>query len=106
MNSPTGKLVRDNIPEIVRAQGRQATTQTLDDAAYLQALITKLAEECAEFTAEPCLEELADIQEVVNALAGQIGGISALEKVRAAKAAERGAFKNRIFMELNTHTQG
>ena len=37
-----GKLVRDRIPEIIRAEGRSAATRHLDDDAYLQSRALRL----------------------------------------------------------------
>ena len=44
------KLVRDRIPEIIRADGRHPVTYVLDEAGYRQALLDKLAEKAAEAT--------------------------------------------------------
>lgn len=93
------KLVRDKIPTIVAGTGHTATTRILDDAEYVQALIAKLSEECAEFTEAVSLEELADIQEVVFALADAIASRTELEQTRVAKAEERGAFAHKTFLE-------
>ena len=40
-----GKLVRDGIPDIIRAAGQQPTVHVLDDDAYRDALLNKLLEE-------------------------------------------------------------
>lgn len=93
------KLVRDRIPEIVRANGEKPITRTLTDTEYLQELIRKLDEEVAEFKADLSVEELADIQEVILALADASASREELEKVRAEKAKIRGAFKDRIFLK-------
>ncbi len=93
------KLVRDRIPEIIRANGEHPVTRTLGDAEYLTELVRKLEEECDEFKADLSLEELADVQEVVLALADAIASRAELERVRADKAAQRGAFAQKIFLE-------
>jgi len=93
------KLVRDKIPDIIAAKGEKAVTRVLGDAEYLQELIKKLGEEYEEFKTDVSLEELADLQEVILALADAIATRQNLEKVRTAKAAERGTFKRRIFLE-------
>ena len=70
------KLVRDRIPEIIQAQGQHPVTRILDNASYQEALLAKLAEETRE-TQEPAAEdlpdELADIVEVIQALATAVG---------------------------------
>ena len=93
------KLVRDRIPEIIRANGEEPTTRILNNNEYLQELVKKLDEEVAEFKADLSLEELADIQEVVLALADAIASRAKLEKLRLRKAEERGAFKDKIYLE-------
>ncbi|WP_407538596.1 nucleoside triphosphate pyrophosphohydrolase [Deinococcus radiomollis] len=92
-----GKLVRDRIPELF---GGQATR--LPDAAYVDALRAKLSEETGEylaaFTAPGRHAELADVLEVLLALAEQDGLTPAdLERLRAVKTAERGTFSARLW---------
>lgn len=93
------KLVRDKIPEIIKAAGEEPVTRTLSDEEYLKALVAKLGEEYGEFKEALNVEELADVQEVILALADIIASHQELEKVRAEKAAKRGAFQDKIFLE-------
>lgn len=93
------KLVRDKIPAIITAQGQTCTTHTLGDEEYLHALIAKLSEECAEFAESQSIQELADVQEVILALADMVASRPELEQTRVAKCAERGAFTQKIFLE-------
>jgi predicted house-cleaning noncanonical NTP pyrophosphatase (MazG superfamily) len=93
-----GKLVRDRIPEIIRAEGLEPVIYTADAEEYGSRLRDKLQEEVAEFIASDSdPEELADILEVLYALA-QLTGISReqLEELRAVKAGKRGGFADRI----------
>lgn len=93
-----GKLVRDKIPEIIRSKGLEPVTWKASAEEYGARLRDKLQEEVAEFLAsdnDP--EELADILEVLYALAEQAGtDRQQLEKLRAVKADERGGFTGRI----------
>lgn len=95
----TGKLVRDKIPQIIEAKGGSARIRILEADEYLAALEAKLDEEVAEFHADKNAEELADILEVVLALA-EAKGISreALIRVYRDKHDERGGFQHRIFL--------
>jgi predicted house-cleaning noncanonical NTP pyrophosphatase (MazG superfamily) len=94
------KLVRDRIPEIIEGEGKCAKTHVLNDEEYMEELIKKLQEEYDEFKADPCVEELADMQEVILALADALKiSHSKLAKVLSDKALKRGAFKKRIFLE-------
>ncbi|HEX7632925.1 MAG TPA: nucleoside triphosphate pyrophosphohydrolase [Candidatus Saccharimonadales bacterium] len=94
------KLVRDKIPEIIAAQGKALKTRVLTDEEHLEALVKKLEEEYQEFKADLNVEELADLQEVLFGLADALNiSREELEKVRAEKAAKRGAFTQKIFLE-------
>jgi predicted house-cleaning noncanonical NTP pyrophosphatase (MazG superfamily) len=94
------KLVRDRIPEIIRADGKSLKSRILDDEEHLEALLKKVEEELAELREGRNAEELADLHEVLLAI-GDALGISRdeLEKVRAAKAKKRGGFQQKIFLE-------
>jgi len=94
------KLVRDKIPEIIEKSGKKAITHTLTQEEYLSELDRKLNEECAEYQADKSLEELADMLEVMYAVAEARGySVAELEQVRAEKAEKRGRFADRIYLE-------
>ena len=94
------KLVRDKIPEIIKNAGKVSHTHILDDAEYIAELDRKLDEECAEYQRDRNVEELADILEVVYAIAEARGfTVEGLEKVRKEKADKRGGFEKKIFLE-------
>lgn len=93
------KLVRDGIPDIIRGQGHVPETRILPDEEYRRCLTDKLQEEVAEFLADATPEELADILEVVYALA-DAGGTSPakLDAIRRQKVKDRGTFKQKIYL--------
>jgi predicted house-cleaning noncanonical NTP pyrophosphatase (MazG superfamily) len=94
------KLVRDKIPEIIRQAGEEPKTRILNDAEYLDELVKKLGEEYDEFKADMSAEELADLQEVILALAEALHiSREQLEHIRLDKVAKRGAFEHKIFLE-------
>jgi len=94
------KLIRDRIPEIIKQSGKTPHWRTLSHDEYLTELDRKLNEECAEYQADKSLEELADMLEVIYAIAEVRGhSLEELEQVRAEKAAKRGGFKDRIYLE-------
>lgn len=105
MTAPVGKLVRDKIPDIIRAQGGEPRTRIATPGEYRLLLLDKLREE----TDEVCraddagrLGELADVLEVLYAIAADLGADAArLDEVRAAKAAERGGFAGRVVWSGN-----
>lgn len=94
------KLVRDKIPEIIEADGQKPITRVLKDREYLVELVKKLQEEAKEFIAQPTIEELADLKEILIAIRETMGlHAGELEDIRRKKAVERGRFKKRIFLE-------
>ena len=94
------KLVRDRIPEIIEKSGKTAYYRILNNEEYIEELDRKLNEECAEYKEDKSIEELADMLEVIYAIAQARGySIEELEQVRAEKAEKRGGFKDRIYLE-------
>lgn len=94
------KLVRDRIPEIIRASGKTCTTEVLSDEDYIRAIDAKLDEELAEYHKDQNIEELADLLEVIRAAANARGyTIEQLEQVRAEKAAKRGGFEKKLYLK-------
>ena len=94
------KLVRDRIPEIIEASGKNCVTEILSDADYLELLDAKLDEELSEYHKDQNVEELADLLEVIYAAAKARGyTLEQLEVVRAEKASKRGAFEKKILLK-------
>lgn len=94
------KLVRDKIPEIIKAKGKLPITHIAAAGEYGEALERKLHEEVAEFLENPSAEEAADILEVLHAICVLKNvDLSSLEAVRRKKAEERGGFGQRIILE-------
>ena len=87
------KLVRDKIPEIIHDQGKGVCFRVLSDAEFKEYLVKKLYEEVTEFCESRSLEELADITEVIYALA-EVNGYSVFDlgRMRRAKLREKGGF--------------
>jgi predicted house-cleaning noncanonical NTP pyrophosphatase (MazG superfamily) len=100
-----GKLVRDKIPQIIRSKGQVPVMYTAGTEEYCIRLRDKLREEVEEYLAsDNDREELADILEVLYALARQAGtDQQQLEELRAAKAEKRGGFADRIVWFCNEH---
>ena len=94
------KLVRDKIPEIIEKSGKKCIIETMDEKTYLDSLDNKLNEELAEYQQDKSIEELADLLEVIYAVASARGySIEELERIRAEKAEKRGGFKDRIWLK-------
>jgi predicted house-cleaning noncanonical NTP pyrophosphatase (MazG superfamily) len=97
------KLVRDRIPEVIEATGKRFTTRVLDEKEYIEELKKKSFEELQEYVEtenkEDAIEELADVLEILHALAEYHGSsIEEVEEVRKRKAAKRGGFKEKIYL--------
>lgn len=66
------KLVRDRIPEYVRAKGITVAAHTIAPEERLPALLKKVREEAAELQSakrEKMAEEIADLLELLQAIA-------------------------------------
>ncbi|MBO5031374.1 MAG: nucleoside triphosphate pyrophosphohydrolase [Lachnospiraceae bacterium] len=93
------KLVRDKIPEMIKSQGEEAVIRILETDEYIECLEKKLDEETAEYHESKDIEELADILEVVFALAeARSCSKDELMSVYKAKNEKRGGFSKRIFL--------
>ncbi|WP_171788848.1 MULTISPECIES: nucleoside triphosphate pyrophosphohydrolase [Clostridium] len=94
------KLVRDKIPEIIKADGRQCDILIAAGDEKYKLLEAKLVEEVNEFLEDKNLEELADVMEVLFGLAESLGySEEELLKARAKKLKERGGFKDGIVIK-------
>lgn len=92
------KLVRDKIPAIIAGQDKSATYRILNDTEYRAALEKKLDEEVAEFHESKNPEELADILEVVEALAAVYSKRTKVHFEKVRKHAARGGFSKKYFL--------
>ena len=94
------KLVRDKIPQIIEESSKRCITRVLPAQEYIAALDAKLQEELNEYLADGSMEELADLLEVMMAVAEARGhGFSEVEAIRRGKAGKRGGFRERIWLE-------
>lgn len=94
------KLVRDKIPEIIMKSGKTCLVEVLDNDKYVDLLDKKLFEEMLEYHQDKSVEELADIVEVIYAIAKSRGlSVEEFEKIRNKKADERGGFDKKILLK-------
>ncbi len=95
-----GKLVRDRIVDIIIANGETPKYHTLNDKEYLKELHKKLLEEANEFVENDDPEELADLLEVIYAIAKHKNiDLTQVEQIRIKKSEKRGGFEDRIYLE-------
>lgn len=101
-----GKLVRDNIPAIIRADGAVPNVRVMDTDEYRRELCYKLIEEAEEVRKaadafkDELPKELADVLEVVYAIITEYGFSGAdIERIRAERLAQRGGFTQKVFLD-------
>jgi len=103
MTETHNKLVRDKIPEIIKDNGDIPYTRTLRGEAYKAALKDKLIEEAREVVEadnEKLIDELADVQEVIQALISECNfDTQAVNEMQKRKREDRGGFTDGIFLE-------
>lgn len=93
------KLVRDNIPNIIQADGRAVNIRILNNEDYKKELNSKLKEELAEYLKDNNVEELADIVEVIYGLLKSMKITKQeFEEIRKNKNKKNGAFNKKIFL--------
>ncbi len=94
------KLIRDKIPEIIQADGCEFDSHIADKKEYTNELEKKLLEEVCEYLKDKNIEELADVLEVLFALAENLGHTEEdLIAERNTKRDTRGGFKEKIILE-------
>lgn len=95
-----GKLVRDKIIDIIKSNGETPIYHTLSDKECLEELHKKLFEEANEFVQADDIEELADLLEVVYAIAKHKNiDMQAVEQIRLNKREKRGGFEDKIYLD-------
>ena len=93
------KLIRDKIPEMIEQNGGNAVIRQLSQEEFVRFLEMKLDEEVGEYHRDKTVEELADILEVVYALASLHGCTKEeLLAVYENKHEQRGGFEKRMLL--------
>lgn len=94
------KPIRDRIPEIIQADGREFETEIMSIIEFKKALLAKLieeAQEVAEADDTEMVKELADLQEVIRAIIDSFEiDPKQVNEIQEARAIERGGFQKRI----------
>lgn len=97
------KLVRDKIPNIIKEKGEIPVVRILDEIEYKNELGKKLYEEYKEVieaTGDDRVEELADVLEVIRALANlENKNLNEVIAIADRKSKKRGTFEEKIFLE-------
>ena len=98
MTKKYNKLIRDKIPEIIEADGKSCVVEVASKEEYVQRLVEKLKEEVEEFVETPCIEELADVLEVVHSIEHATDWGS-LILAQLDKRCQRGGFRKRLILK-------
>lgn len=99
MYEKMNKLVRDNIPNIIKQQGDNPDFVILDSFDYYNELKKKLTEEVTEFNNSDDVIELCDLIEVISAILDYKNiNNKEFEEMRLKKNKINGKFKNKIFL--------
>ena len=95
-----GKMVRDRIPELMATKGQPARFGRAEARDLPALLLAKVREEAAEVVAsEGSIAELADLLDVVDALAQCLGHTAGdIQDARAEKLRSRGGFQRGIIL--------
>ncbi len=103
MDKIYNKLVRDKIPDIIKGNGENPVIKVLNEDEYKKELEKKFYEEYNEVISangQDRLEELADMLEVIAALAKIEGKtLEDVSLIAHQKVLKRGSFNNRIYLE-------
>lgn len=97
------KLVRDKVPEIMRADGEEPKTRTLSEDEYRKLVRLKLLEEAGETrvaaSRDELVKELGDVMEVLEAIA-VAEGVSWQDvlDLKSKRRVERGGFGGRVYL--------
>ncbi len=94
------KLIRDKIPEYIASRGGTSRTHIGDDIEYWTKLKQKLVEEAQEFARDETIGELADLQEVIDAICTyKKFDYVEISKIKKDKHDKRGGFSKRLILE-------
>jgi len=103
MRQNYGKLVRDHIPAPIEGGGKRCGVEVMSEEEHRRALKRKLTEDATEVAATPSenihdlLMELADVQEVLDALLEAHGlEQSTLQAMQSQRREDRGGFTRRL----------
>ena len=94
------KLVRDNIPNIIKNKGESPKFHIANDKEYWSSLKEKLKEETNEFIESESKEEFADILEVIEAISKfKKFNKKEIINIKENKAKLKGKFKKGFILE-------
>ena len=94
------KLVRDKIPEIIKADGGECSFHVATKDEFPAMVTQKLLEEVEELIENPCADEVADVLEVIEVFARIHNiGLGYIKEAKTKKRDERGGFQQMIILD-------
>ncbi len=104
------KLVRDKLPEIIKATGEEGEVRVMGKREFEGELEKKLVEETKELLGVPRKDlpkEMADVLELLKSIA-ELHKIDfkSVEEKQIEKRKERGGFKKRLFLIWSSRKAG
>ena len=99
MRRSYNKLVRDNLPQLIKESGRECSYRIMNDHEYYNALLDKVDEEIEEYRASGNEEEIADVYEVLDCLV-QLKEYEPMhiDYLRLIRKEARGSYKDRVLL--------
>jgi predicted house-cleaning noncanonical NTP pyrophosphatase (MazG superfamily) len=95
------KLVRDKIPTIIVENGQMPEFYVAEELEYERRLLDKMIEELEEFRDKPCIEEAADMYEVLSAICDHWGwSMQRMQNQAQQKRNARGGFLRRFILRV------
>jgi len=97
------KLVRDNIPTIIKAGGGKCKFHVANDDEFLLKLVEKIGEEYEEFAENQTVEEFVDLLQILERIAKLKGwSLDDIKKVKNEKRITKGGFEKKIILDSAT----
>lgn len=109
--TPKNKLIRDNVPNSIREQGRTLNIIIRDDATFQKEIFNKLLDEAKEVIesqndTQQLLEELADVLEVIDSIVNfKKLNFDQIKKIQTDKRNKWGGFDQKIWLESVTEKE-
>lgn len=104
------KLIRDRIPEFIKATNDDSEIRILDNSEFEIELKKKLMEEAKGVTKaskEELLNELADVLELIKSISSHYKiDFKEVEKYQIEKREKRGGFAKKLFLVWSTGKGG
>ena len=95
--------MRDKIISKIRLRGEEVYFRQVSGQEKLEFLFKKLVEEALEFEKDNTMEELADVQEVIEAIYQHLWWTKEqVEAVRLQKLEKNGGFQNGDILQLDS----